>query len=190
MSLERRTPLKRSGSLKRTAGNLKRSPLAPVSKRKQAAAAAERRVRLEVFDRDGHRCRLAGVEGCGPCFGRLTFHHRRKAGQGGAYSVANGAALCAGHNDLIEADARVAKIARRLGLVLLRTDSDDEGLPPMQRDFAPTVSARRGSGPRTKRQARLRRESVGAAVKPARRRRLSDERTAQVERDAVIPDPF
>lgn len=71
-------------------------------------------MRAEVFARDGYRCRLEGVKGAGPCFGVLTFHHRRKSGQGGQYTVANGAALCAGHNERLESDARLAQLAKAM----------------------------------------------------------------------------
>jgi hypothetical protein len=59
------------------------------------------RVRQEVFSRDGE-CVLARKHDAGRCGGKLTFHHRRKAGAGGAYCVDNGATLCVFHNDLIE----------------------------------------------------------------------------------------
>lgn len=78
-------------------------------------------MRALVFARD-RRCRLGGVPGAGRCYGRLTYHHRRKASQGGSYSVDNGAALCAHHNDALEADADLAALGRALGLVLLRGD--------------------------------------------------------------------
>lgn len=57
-------------------------------------------MREGVFARD-RGCRLAGSS-AGPCLGRLTFHHLRKAGRGGAYAPWNGLALCAHHNDWIE----------------------------------------------------------------------------------------
>jgi hypothetical protein len=90
-------------------------------RRKKRRSAAEVKVRLAVFARD-RVCRLKGVDGAGPCFGGPTFHHVRKEGQGGEYTEENGALLCAGHNDLIEADADVAAIARKLGLVKRRGD--------------------------------------------------------------------
>lgn len=79
-------------------------------------------VRAAVFARDGYRCRLADVDGAGRCFGGLTFHHVRKESQGGVYTVDNGASLCAHHNDELEANADLAAIARRLGLVERRED--------------------------------------------------------------------
>lgn len=88
-------------------------------KAKRLPAAEQRRraeVREAVFRRD-QVCQLAGVDGAGRCFGGPTFHHRRKAGQGGEYSVENGALLCAHHNDELEANADLAALGRRLGLV-------------------------------------------------------------------------
>jgi hypothetical protein len=37
-----------------------------------------------------------------PCYGPLTYHHLTKASHGGAYSEANGLALCARHNTWVE----------------------------------------------------------------------------------------
>ena len=68
------------------------------------------------------RCVLAGVEGAGECFGPLTPHHKAKASQGGAYDRTNLVAMCSHHNDALEADADLAVLARRLGLVLRRED--------------------------------------------------------------------
>lgn len=75
----------------------------------------ERAVREAVFARDGHRCLLRDhvdtwvrvddgrlVVEVPRCWGPLTFHHRRKASAQGAYSEANGATLCAGHNRFVE----------------------------------------------------------------------------------------
>lgn len=105
------TPLRRS-ALARGTNQLQAKPLPP------AELARRRAVREEVFARDGG-CRLAGVEGAGRCFGQpMTFHHRRKASQGGAYTVANGACLCSGHNDQLEADADLAALGVVLGLVI------------------------------------------------------------------------
>jgi hypothetical protein len=55
-------------------------------------------VREVVFARDGHRCLLFSSL----CRGGPTFHHRRKAGAGGAYTVENGATLCEFHNGHVE----------------------------------------------------------------------------------------
>jgi hypothetical protein len=49
------------------------------------------------------------------CMGRLTFHHLKKAGQGGEYTEANGACLCVFHNDDVENDPRRYQL---LGLVI------------------------------------------------------------------------
>lgn len=92
-------------------------------KRKRKSAAqldAEAAVRAVVFARAGHRCQLAAVAGAGPCWGGLTYQHRRKASQGGKYTVENGAALCAHHNTELEANADLARLGVQLGLVVLR----------------------------------------------------------------------
>lgn len=86
-----------------------------------------RQVRREVWIRDG-RCLLYLVPGAGDCFGGPTYHHRRKDGQGGAYTVENGATLCAGHNTAVESDADVAKIAEALDLVVRRGHPEYEAL--------------------------------------------------------------
>jgi 5-methylcytosine-specific restriction endonuclease McrA len=93
-----------------------------VSAKRAKANRAKGPVREAVFARDGHQCRLAGVEGAGPCWGPLTVHHVVKASQGGLYEVGNLVSLCAHMNDQIEADADIAAIARSLGLVVRRGD--------------------------------------------------------------------
>lgn len=92
------------------------------SAEKSARALEHDEIRQQVFARDGFRCRLRGVPGAGRCLGPLSYHHRRKGGQGGSYTVENGAALCIGHNDRLEADADLALLARTMGLVLKRRD--------------------------------------------------------------------
>ena len=61
---------------------------------------AEEAVRAVVFARDGG-CLMALLE---PerCFGRLTYHHLHKAGQGGGYNESNGVCLCLRHNGDVE----------------------------------------------------------------------------------------
>jgi hypothetical protein len=78
-------------------------------------------IREAVFARDSHLCRLRGVQEAGECFGVLTPHHVRKASQGGTYSPENLVALCAHHNEQLEADADLDRLARQLGLVVRRT---------------------------------------------------------------------
>lgn len=82
-------------------------------------------IREAVFERDRY-CRLAHLPGAGPCFGYPTPHHRRKAGQGGSYSMANLIAACAGHNDRLEENVVMARAARAEGLVVRRGDDDWE----------------------------------------------------------------
>jgi len=93
-----------------------------VSKRQAALNRAKAPIRERVFARDGYRCRLQAVEGAGRCFGGITPHHVVKASQGGAYTVDNLVTLCAHHNDQVEADADLAALAHRLGLVTRRGD--------------------------------------------------------------------
>lgn len=121
---QRRTPLppRASKPLKRTAIKKSTKPIRPTSRNRKAKQTDRDEVREQTFRRDGYRCRLGGIPGAGPCFGRLTFHHRRKDGQGGEYTVDNGATLCQGHNDELEADADLALLGRTLGLVLKRGD--------------------------------------------------------------------
>jgi len=94
--VRRRVALKRGQPLR------SKRRLKPVSDKRRSEMGGRAAVRAEVFARDGHRCRLAGVEGAGPCFGRLTPHHLRKASAGGAYTLDNLVALCEHHNDLVE----------------------------------------------------------------------------------------
>jgi hypothetical protein len=89
---------------------------------KSARALEHEQIREQVFARDGRRCRLRSVPGAGRCSGPISFHHRRKGGQGGGYTLENGATLCTGHNDRLEADADLALLARTMGLVLKRGD--------------------------------------------------------------------
>lgn len=76
----------------------------------------EAEVRRTVLTRDG-RCLLGDVADLPPCHGMLTFHHRRKASDQGAYVVANGATLCLFHNGWIEdnpTDARALTVVPAL----------------------------------------------------------------------------
>jgi hypothetical protein len=108
VSLERRTPLRRTGGPKRktelSRGNSQLSRggrINPMSRKRLAATEARAEVRRQVFARDG-RCLLRGIDGAGPCLGRRTPHHVLKASAGGPYSVENLVQLCAHHNDWIE----------------------------------------------------------------------------------------
>jgi 5-methylcytosine-specific restriction endonuclease McrA len=93
--------------------------------RGKMTADEKRPIREAVFARDMHRCQLADLGGC---FGGLTPHHRRKASQGGGYTVENLVSLCAHHNDELEADADLASLARERGLVVRRDDTAWETL--------------------------------------------------------------
>ena len=120
MSLERRTPLRANPEKVRAWQDRSRKPL----KSKKRRTPAERAVRERVFERDGH-CQLVGH---GDCFGPLTPHHRRKESDQGAYSEANLVSLCSFHNGQLEADADLARVGRRLGLVVRRGDDGWEQL--------------------------------------------------------------
>lgn len=96
----------------RGAKRLGRRPLTGIEQKRRKL------IRQQVFARDGG-CKLAGH---GRCFGDLTPHHRRKASEGGGYTMLNLVSLCAHHNDQLEADAKLAKTARFYGLVLLHGD--------------------------------------------------------------------
>lgn len=82
-----------------------------------------------ILDRDG----TCAMYGSGPqCRGRAEVaNHRAGRGMGGsklANTLPNGCGLCHVCNGEIEADARLAEVARRRGVKLLRTD-DPEGVP-------------------------------------------------------------
>lgn len=85
----------------------------------------QRAIRAAVFARDG-RCMLAHLPHAGNCGGHPTPHHRRKASQGGGYTLANLVAACSVHNDRLEENADMAAAARVEGLVLRETHGDPE----------------------------------------------------------------
>lgn len=99
---------------------MKRKRLRPMSDKRRAELPEHDRVRAAVFARDCHKCqaKVRGVLTRWRCSGPLTFHHIRKAAQGGRYTEDNGVALCAGHNDILEADADAAAEAEAVGLVV------------------------------------------------------------------------
>ncbi len=94
----------------------------PIKRKRKPAGQLrdEAEVRAVVFARAGWCCQLYRVAGAGRCMGDLTYQHRRKASQGGKYTVENGAALCAHHNTELEANPDLARLGVQLGLVLLR----------------------------------------------------------------------
>lgn len=92
---------------------------------KAAAAASEAEIRDAVFARD-RVCLLADLVEAGDCVGGPTFHHRRKASSGGAYTAANGALLCRGHNSRLESDADLAELVRAVRPWLIVREGDDE----------------------------------------------------------------
>lgn len=134
--MRRGTPLKRA-ALK---SGLTRKPLRQRSAAQVDDSVRQASVRAEVFARDGHRCVIAqykGIdkgavihgEGVAPiylpaCGGRLTFGHRRHAGAGGAYVVANGACVCQNCNDFCADNAD--DIRAIFGTRLIVRESDPE----------------------------------------------------------------
>jgi 5-methylcytosine-specific restriction endonuclease McrA len=92
-----------------------------MSAKRRRALAGRADVRAAVFARDDWRCRLHGFTLAGACFGPLTPHHVVKSSQGGAYSLDNLVTLCSSHNDRLEADAGLARLAVELGLVVRRS---------------------------------------------------------------------
>jgi hypothetical protein len=125
MTLRRRTPLRRHQPLTSRATLARSGRLRAESPKRRNERDARRAVRDEVFARDGWSCQVAArVPDPGSCAGPLTPHHRRKAGQGGAYSVENISAVCAHHNERLEADADLAARARAAGLVVRPGDPE------------------------------------------------------------------
>lgn len=98
------------------------------SRRNQALDDDEKAVQQAVFARDGYRCALRDIDPDHQCFGPLTYQHRRKASAQGAYTLENGATLCAHGNQLIEQDADVADLAHEHGLVVRQGDPEWESL--------------------------------------------------------------
>lgn len=137
----RRTQIKAGKPLARGSGFKRKAETAALARTSMARAAGIRkvsrrreepevraehdRVRTAVFARDGHRCILATVPGVWPaCYGRLTVHHIKKAGQGGAYAEPNLTSACVVHNDLVESDADFAAACRLAGFNDRSTDPD------------------------------------------------------------------
>ena len=122
--LKRTTPLARGKGLGRGTKNLERGKALAAKPLEREEAKRRALVRGAVFARDGFACVLAArpeaLEVLGPCFGRLTYHHVRKAGQGGPYTLENGLTLCLGHNGAVEDHPTAAHL---LGLV-------DRSTPP------------------------------------------------------------
>jgi hypothetical protein len=113
-----------------------RKRLPAKSERKAAAAPDEAKVREAVYARD-RGCQLAHLVGqrdsagteVPRCHGPRTPHHRRKAIEGGAYSVANRVELCLGHNGWVEDEPDAA--AELAPLLVMR--SGDAGYAQLGR---------------------------------------------------------
>lgn len=101
--------------------------LPPMSARRQAELPERAVVREAVIRRD-RTCQIAARGYLHTCWGPLTFHHRRKESDQGAYSMDNGAAVCAAGNDAMESDPDLARWARSVGLVVRRGDPEWESL--------------------------------------------------------------
>lgn len=108
---------------------MRRSPLRKVSAKRAAEAPGNAAVRAAVFRRDGG-CVLERIHGAGPCYGKLTVHHKLKASQGGKYTEANLVAMCASHNDRLESDAALSSLAETMGLVIRRRSMRPVAPPP------------------------------------------------------------
>lgn len=109
MTLERRTPLRRTGGPKRS-GRVR------VVSSKRAAESDDRRdVRMALFVRDQGRCALAGVTDAGRCVGPWSAHHVVKAWKRPPYTLDVLVTLCTGHNEWVENEPTRA---HSLGLVV------------------------------------------------------------------------
>lgn len=92
MTLERRTPMKRS-PMKRTARQLARSPIKP--KRKVLDNEFTAAVKAEAWRRAGGHCEF-------PDCSRTTwivYHHRWQRGKGGPGTLGNCMVLCTPHHE-------------------------------------------------------------------------------------------
>ena len=104
----------------------RRTRLKPISDKRRAEFPERDRVRAAVFKRDEGKCRIAPFLPDIPCYGKMTFQHLLKEGQGGAYTEANGISACSFHNDWVE---MYPDEADALGLVIhpdLRGEGMDE----------------------------------------------------------------
>lgn len=118
--MKRGGSLRRRSSLKATSVNGRKRFVA--ADKANHARARHKATREAVFARDG-ACLIANAVAAGydstagECGGRLrTYHHLRKAGQGGTYTELNGVTLCSVHNDWVEDHPT---LARHVGLVVM-----------------------------------------------------------------------
>lgn len=103
-------------------------PLPLTSKQRREQDARRKSVRRAIIARD-RVCQVAAIGqlhgyDVGPCQGVLSYGHRRKASQGGAYTMANGTAQCVAHNCALEQNADLARWAHCVGLVVRRGDAE------------------------------------------------------------------
>lgn len=117
MSLNRKKGLTRKDKLENKTRMERRARLKPMSDKRRAELPDDDVIRQQVFARAGYKCQikplLAGTRWV-KCWGILTMHHLKKDGQCGETSLDNCIAACAGHNQWVENEPR---LARELGLV-------------------------------------------------------------------------
>lgn len=97
MTLERKTPLKRTPFNRKVPLNSRRA-LRPKSKKRQSLATEYAKLRERLVEHPSARCAICG--------GRPTdLHHRREMSMGGAYTnPANVVPLCRSDHDAVHAD--------------------------------------------------------------------------------------
>lgn len=107
-----------------------RRPMRQLSEKRAQNLDAEDVIRQAVIARDmgcvvPKLLRAAGDDPAafGRCCGIPTYHHKKKASQGGEFTEANGACLCWFHNRHLEQDADFAAWGRVVGLVIPRRAS-------------------------------------------------------------------
>ena len=93
----------------------RKAPLRPISARRAEARADAEPLVQAVYRRDGGCVLRLHTVVAGGCWGGLSPHHVRKAGQGGEFSQLNIVSACCGHNGWVERNRR---LAWALGLVL------------------------------------------------------------------------
>ncbi len=113
---------------------VKRSRLRSVSAKRAAARVAAEPLVQQVFYRDRGCVLVEHQAVAGQCLGRLTPHHLRKAGQGGAWTLPNLVALCARHNGWIE---NHPDLAHDMGLVIRTGETYTDAWAAMRRAGIP-----------------------------------------------------
>lgn len=109
MTLERRTPLRRTGiargttELARTGPPARRTPLAAESAKHRAERPARAAVRAAALDRDGATCTARDVWPEVECWGPLDVHEviARSGWAAGYLVVENTRTICRGHHEAV-----------------------------------------------------------------------------------------